>query len=378
MQLQLWLLVDRSVVIGFVQAADWRGACCKLLGLVPETIYRGRIKTSWFRRNFGGLDEDLTEVKREQHARAYILQIIGGILMLDRSRNLVHLMWLLKLVNFREAGELNWGFAMLAILYWRCYVKVSLVEYVTVEMHESNRALQQFGFRQSIPVAPQYLDDLHHIDFREQTNENWPMFHAQFINIWNNRIHGKPYLYGKRRGIGNSIQGGHDGTLYMKRLASVYTNSIFFTQALYILPHFSTSTSMLGFVFGALSLMYYMPMPSTFSTTTYRPSMFQAQIESPLVMSSVYETQHSYTHSLLVIQTPPRSLFYQGGSPSQPPIPKLENAQWQLKMHGSQSTKGEDDDLLRPQPQPEVKPRRNPVCNRRPPRCGTNSNRHFD
>ncbi|MBA0705782.1 hypothetical protein Golax_017943, partial [Gossypium laxum] len=247
MQLQLWLLVDGSVVIGFVQAADWRGACCKLLGLVPETIYRGRIKTSWFRRNFEGLDEDSTEVERERHARAYILQIIGGILMLDRSRNLVHPMWLLKLVNFREAGELNWGFAMLAILYWRCverrnhrklklmvafyycnhehgigfhfyvlewnhgpsyvglpnelrdirllldkqskmeHVKVSLVVYVTVEMHESNRVLQQFGFRQSIPVAPQYLDDLHHIDLRERTNENWPMFYAQFINIWNNR-----------------------------------------------------------------------------------------------------------------------------------------------------------------------------------------------
>ncbi|MBA0792397.1 hypothetical protein Gohar_016897 [Gossypium harknessii] len=193
-------------------------------------------------------------------------------------------------------------------------------------------------------MAPQDLDDLHHIDLRERTDENWSMFHAQYINIWNNRydflptreaivvpeltcilqyiswfrIHGKPYLYGKRRQIAPmqelapttapSMVAPPTGQ-YVPSYSSVYTNSIFFTQAPYIPPHFSTSTSMLGFVFGALSLMYYMPMPSTFSTTTYRPSMFQAPIESPLIMSSVYKTQYSYTLSLLVIQTPPRSLF---------------------------------------------------------------------
>ncbi|MBA0877470.1 hypothetical protein Goshw_004479 [Gossypium schwendimanii] len=37
--------------------------------------------------------------------------------MLDLSRNLVHLRWLLKLVDFRVAGELSWGSIMLATLY---------------------------------------------------------------------------------------------------------------------------------------------------------------------------------------------------------------------------------------------------------------------
>ncbi|MFQ6647281.1 hypothetical protein Gotur_021597 [Gossypium turneri] len=37
--------------------------------------------------------------------------------MPDKSRNLIHLRWLLKLVDFKGAGELSWGFAMLAILY---------------------------------------------------------------------------------------------------------------------------------------------------------------------------------------------------------------------------------------------------------------------
>ncbi|MFQ6622118.1 hypothetical protein Gotur_002525, partial [Gossypium turneri] len=34
--------------------------------------------------------------------------IIGALLMLDKSQNLVHLRWFLKLVDFRKAGELNW------------------------------------------------------------------------------------------------------------------------------------------------------------------------------------------------------------------------------------------------------------------------------
>ncbi|KAG8489213.1 hypothetical protein CXB51_017214 [Gossypium anomalum] len=162
------------------------------------------------RRNFGKLDEDSTEVEREQHARAYILMIIEGILTPDKSRNLVHLRWLLKLINFRETRELNLGFAALSWVRYRLlflrpeenypytfplveswaelheiiegvmryttsfewtpfkdwtirecipseflvnpniwHVKVPLVVYTPMEMHESNRVLQQFRFRQS-------------------------------------------------------------------------------------------------------------------------------------------------------------------------------------------------------------------------------------
>ncbi|MFQ6657203.1 hypothetical protein Gotur_026985, partial [Gossypium turneri] len=53
-----------------------------------------------------------------QYARAYILEIIRGYLMPDLSRNLLHLRWLLKLVDFRAAGEFSWGSAVLKILYW--------------------------------------------------------------------------------------------------------------------------------------------------------------------------------------------------------------------------------------------------------------------
>ncbi|MBA0630838.1 hypothetical protein Godav_002894 [Gossypium davidsonii] len=43
--------------------------------------------------------------------------MIRGYLMSNLSRNLVHLMWLLKLVDFRAAGQLSWGSAVLATLY---------------------------------------------------------------------------------------------------------------------------------------------------------------------------------------------------------------------------------------------------------------------
>ncbi|MBA0717485.1 hypothetical protein Golax_005299 [Gossypium laxum] len=36
--------------------------------------------------------------------------------MPDKSQNLVHLRWLLKLIDFRAVGELSWGSTVLATL----------------------------------------------------------------------------------------------------------------------------------------------------------------------------------------------------------------------------------------------------------------------
>ncbi|MBA0865512.1 hypothetical protein Goshw_012863 [Gossypium schwendimanii] len=54
----------------------------------------------WLRDTFQEPGNDSTEVERIRYARAYILEMIGGYLMSDLSRNLV-LRWLLKLVDFR-------------------------------------------------------------------------------------------------------------------------------------------------------------------------------------------------------------------------------------------------------------------------------------
>ncbi|MBA0635536.1 hypothetical protein Godav_029243, partial [Gossypium davidsonii] len=79
--LQLGLLVDGSVLTRSAQSVDWRVICYDLLGVIPNNTYE-------------------------------------GYLMLDLSRNLVHLRWLLKLVDFRATGELSWGSVVLATFYW--------------------------------------------------------------------------------------------------------------------------------------------------------------------------------------------------------------------------------------------------------------------
>ncbi|MFQ6655715.1 hypothetical protein Gotur_026145 [Gossypium turneri] len=87
-QLQLRLPVDGSVFTGSVQSADWGAICHDLLGAIMDNIYK---------------------VERIRYARAYILEMIRSYLMPNLSRNLVHLKWLLKFIDFRVADKLSWG-----------------------------------------------------------------------------------------------------------------------------------------------------------------------------------------------------------------------------------------------------------------------------
>ncbi|MBA0753017.1 hypothetical protein Gogos_021016, partial [Gossypium gossypioides] len=82
-QLQLGLPVDGSVLTGSVQFADWGAICYDLLGAISDNIYGGWIEMGWLRDTFLEPRNDSTEVERIRYARAYILEIIGGYLMLD-------------------------------------------------------------------------------------------------------------------------------------------------------------------------------------------------------------------------------------------------------------------------------------------------------
>ncbi|MBA0781981.1 hypothetical protein Gotri_002860, partial [Gossypium trilobum] len=116
-QLQLELPVDESVLTGSIQSVDWRAICYDILGAIPDNIYGGRIEMGWLRDTFPESGNDSTEVERIRYARAYILEILRGYLMSDMSRNLVHLRWLLKLVDFRADGELSWRSVVFSTLY---------------------------------------------------------------------------------------------------------------------------------------------------------------------------------------------------------------------------------------------------------------------
>ncbi|MFQ6653967.1 hypothetical protein Gotur_025118 [Gossypium turneri] len=50
-------------------------------------------------------------------ARAYIMHIIGGVLMPDASNNKVHIMYLPLLADLTNVCSYSWSFAVLAVLY---------------------------------------------------------------------------------------------------------------------------------------------------------------------------------------------------------------------------------------------------------------------
>ncbi|RYQ83502.1 hypothetical protein Ahy_B10g102194 [Arachis hypogaea] len=52
-----------------------------------------------------------------QYARCYIMLLIGGYLMTDKSNNLVHIHWLPFLRDFGECRVLSWGSVVLAWMY---------------------------------------------------------------------------------------------------------------------------------------------------------------------------------------------------------------------------------------------------------------------
>ncbi|XP_015943712.1 serine/threonine-protein phosphatase 7 long form homolog [Arachis duranensis] len=53
----------------------------------------------------------------QQYVRCYIMLLIGGYLMTNKSNNLVHLHWLLLLWDFEECRAFFWGSAVLAWTY---------------------------------------------------------------------------------------------------------------------------------------------------------------------------------------------------------------------------------------------------------------------
>ncbi|MBA0817681.1 hypothetical protein Gohar_021403, partial [Gossypium harknessii] len=78
------------------------------------------------------------------------------------------------------------------------HVKVALVNYATVEIHQLNRVLRQFGFRQPIPVGPEsyyiqiWEDRYDYIPNREPIIVPELAYVPKYMSWF--RIHGKLYL----------------------------------------------------------------------------------------------------------------------------------------------------------------------------------------
>ncbi|XP_040942343.1 protein MAIN-LIKE 2-like [Gossypium hirsutum] len=92
--LQLGLPVDGLVIMGSAIVLGKVGLCQSLLGNVSDKFEGDWISMNWLKDNFNELPKDLenqTEEVIEQYARAYIMRLTGGILVPNKSRNLVHI-----------------------------------------------------------------------------------------------------------------------------------------------------------------------------------------------------------------------------------------------------------------------------------------------
>jgi len=99
---------------------DWEEMCDTYLGVAPmkgESLIGSQVKLKWLRENMLPLGEEPTEEQPHAHCRAYILSLIGGALMSDRTENKFHLMYLSFFTNLHRTRQYSWGFTCLAVLY---------------------------------------------------------------------------------------------------------------------------------------------------------------------------------------------------------------------------------------------------------------------
>ncbi|MBA0783169.1 hypothetical protein Gotri_000932 [Gossypium trilobum] len=77
--------------MGPLTSVDWSATCEQLLGKVTNKFRGSWIEMEWSKDNFKTIKAFLSDVEKEQFAHAFILSLIEGLLMSDKSQNLVHL-----------------------------------------------------------------------------------------------------------------------------------------------------------------------------------------------------------------------------------------------------------------------------------------------
>ncbi|XP_040951789.1 protein MAIN-LIKE 2-like [Gossypium hirsutum] len=91
--------------------------CNELLGRSPSQGKFTSLRFSWLHANFEHLPSIANEWEVMQAVRAYIMHLIGGVLMPDANGSKVHLMYLPLLSNLDNTRSYSWGSAVLAMLY---------------------------------------------------------------------------------------------------------------------------------------------------------------------------------------------------------------------------------------------------------------------
>ncbi|KAG9447024.1 hypothetical protein H6P81_013152 [Aristolochia fimbriata] len=105
----LGLRVDEFVVAGSTRE-DWMELAKVLLGveLPPGSFLGGRLSLSWNRDRFSFCPTDVPEVVIQQHARAYLLHLVGSTIFSDGSARGVHMAYLTLFEDFtRPRGTIG-------------------------------------------------------------------------------------------------------------------------------------------------------------------------------------------------------------------------------------------------------------------------------
>ncbi|MFQ6663857.1 hypothetical protein Gotur_031195, partial [Gossypium turneri] len=118
-RLALGLPIDKSPVTGVTVFTDLAALCYQLLGDSPnddESNFTS-LKFTWLKAKFGQLSANATKGELMFVARAYIMHILRGVLMLYANNNKVHMMYLPLLADLSNVRSYSWSSAVLAVLY---------------------------------------------------------------------------------------------------------------------------------------------------------------------------------------------------------------------------------------------------------------------
>ncbi|KAH1033144.1 hypothetical protein J1N35_045318, partial [Gossypium stocksii] len=91
-----------NVVTGVSSISRSAALFYDLLGRSPSEGKFTGLKFSWLKANFEHLPSTASEWEVMQAVRAYIMHIIGGVLMPDANGNRIHLMYLPLLPNLHN------------------------------------------------------------------------------------------------------------------------------------------------------------------------------------------------------------------------------------------------------------------------------------
>ena len=91
---------------------DWRLEMERLLGRSPDQMQPTGILLSWLRSEFGTLPDNPSEDDILYASRAYMLDLIGSVILTDSMHSKVNYKWLMYLEHLDYCGGFAWGAAV--------------------------------------------------------------------------------------------------------------------------------------------------------------------------------------------------------------------------------------------------------------------------